>query len=406
MRSHPSPHRRNARRLRLATLAGFAAVLALALSPARLAAQTSEREVTRMVQGSIPVATPMQLRVAAELADVTVTGGPAGAARYTIRLHTRAGSGARARLDAWPVSVRQEGRVIVVATGRGPGAGHTHVEIAITVPPLVRNVRVHSGVGNLRADRLAGALHAVTAAGNIAVDAVQGEVRVETAGGNVILGHLDAGVHATTAGGNITLAAAAGPVQLQSQGGNITIGHTAAAAHVATAGGTISLGSAGGDVIAETAGGNIHLGAVAGSVRAESGGGNIRIARARGIRCRTGGGNIYLTASAGPVRAATGAGSIHATITAAPGRFAASQLQTAAGGIFVYLPPSLPLTVDAVAHAGGRLTSDIPQIASAAASSGGATADVALNGGGPELRISTSNGGIHIRKLNSRPASR
>ena len=64
------------------------------------------------------------------------------------------------------------------------------------------------------------------------------------------------------------------------------------------------------------------------------------------------------------------------------------------------------MTVNATAHAGGRLTSDIPQIASAAASSGGAAANVALNGGGPELRISTSNGGIHIRTLHSRPTSR
>ncbi|MGH9534637.1 MAG: DUF4097 family beta strand repeat-containing protein [Terriglobales bacterium] len=380
--------------------AGLGAWLAVAAVP--LAAQNRGPEITRTVAGSIPVRGPMQLHIAAELGNVRVSGARGNELTYTILLRTRAAADASAGLDAWPVSVRQEGDTILIATGRGPAEGHTQVQILVTAPPQVRAIQLHSAVGNLSASHLAGSLRAVTAAGNIAVDEVSGPVRVETAGGNISLGHLGGSIHASTAGGDITLAAAAGSVDLQSQGGNISVGEAAGPLRIATAGGAIVVGRAGGDVVAETAGGNIRLGPVAGTVRAESGGGNIRVAAARGLRCQTGAGDLDLGDVRGPVRAVTGAGSIHAVITAAAGEFAASLLQSSSGDIVVYLPRRLPVTVDAATTGGQQLSSDIPQIASAAARNQGASAQVSLNGGGPVLRIETSNGGIRIQQITSR----
>lgn len=378
------------------------ALAAVLLAPPQARAQasgTSRGEAVRTIHGTIPTPGPVSLRVAAEVGNVQLSGGPAGRLSYTIRLRARRGPGIQASLDSWPISVRREGNAILIATGRGPDSGHTHLTVTLTVPPEVASVHLHSAVGNLSARHLAASLHAVTAAGNITADGIRGPVRVETAGGNIILGDLGGSVHAATAGGNIELASAAGAVHLQTQGGTITVGHAGGEAHVATAGGGIVIRSANGPVIAETAGGNIDLGQIAGLVHAQSGGGNIRIAAARGVQCQTGGGNIHLTALDGPVHALTDAGSIQATITATASQFGASMLQSPDGNITVYLPARLPVTVEAAGGSGPggpRLISDFPQITAAAAAG---RVHIPLNGGGPVLRIATSNGSIHILKI-------
>lgn len=388
----------------------LAAALPLAFATALLAPPAARAQadgvqgaaVVRTIHGTIPTRGPVSLRIAAELGNVQVSGGPAGTLTYTIRLRAPRGSGVQANLDAWPISVRREGNDILIATGRGPDSGHTHLTIRVTVPPEVESVHLHSAVGNLSARHLAASLHAVTAAGNITADGIRGPVRVETAGGNILLGALGASVHAATAGGNIELTSAAGPIHLQSQGGTITVGHAGGEAHVATAGGGIAIRSASGPVIAETAGGNIDLGQIAGLVHARSGGGNIRIAAARGVHCQTGGGNIQLTALDGPVHALTYAGSIEATITATASQFGASTLASPDGNITVYLPVRLPVTVEAAGGSGPggpRLSSDFPQITAAA---NGGVLRIPLNGGGPVLRIETSNGRIRILKISPR----
>lgn len=388
------------RSLRGAAVGVVPLALAALLATPHAAAQ-SGGEVFRTIHGEIPTPGPVTLRVATEVGNVQVSGGPAGTLTYTIHLRARRGSGAQARLDAWPVSVRREGKEILIATGRGADSGHTHLTIAITAPPEVQSVEVHSAVGSISAERFPASLRAVTAAGNIGVVGVRGAVRVETAGGNIGLGDLGGSVSAATAGGDIILISAAGVVHLQSQGGSITIGHAGGKAQVATAGGGITIHSARGAVVAETAGGNIDLGNIAGPVRAQSGGGNIRIAAARGVQCQTGGGNIRLGNVDGPVQAITEAGSIQATITANAGQFGTSLLQSPNGEITVYLPAHLPVTVEALgANADGRrLISDFPQISAAA---GQASLGVRLNGGGPVLRIETSMGGIRILKIQSR----
>lgn len=386
----------------------WAALLPLALTAALAAAPapgpTAPPPVVRTVRGSIPTPGPVTLRVAAEVGNIRVTGGPSGELTYTVLLRTRPGPDAQARLDAWPISVRREGGVIIIASGRGPAPGHTHVTITVAVPPQVQSVHLHSAVGNLAADNLAAGVRAQTAAGNITMDQVRGAVRAETAGGNIALGTLGSSVHAATAGGTISLTSARGPIHLQSQGGNISIGHAGAEAHVATAGGSIVIHSASAGIVAETGGGNIELGDIAGPARAVTGGGNIHIAAAQGVRCQTGGGDVVLRAVNGPVRADTGAGSIRVAITGAPAQFAASELQSGFGTITVYLPPRMPVTVEAAGFSAGpsgpRLTSDFPRITAAAA--GASTIHVSLNGGGPLLRIETGNGGIRILKLSTR----
>jgi hypothetical protein len=87
--------------------------------------------------------------------------------------------------------------------------------------------------------------------------------------------------------------------------------------------------------------------------------------------------------------------------------FAASQLETSMGDVYVYLPGGLPLTIDAAidAAAGHHIVTDFPlnilgdkENFSERTISGHGT----LNGGGEVLRIRTVAGNIEIRKLDSR----
>jgi len=99
----------------------------------------------------------------------------------------------------------------------------------------------------------------------------------------------------------------------------------------------------------------------------------------------------------------TGAGTIMAKFVAS-GEHANSMLRTGVGDITVYISPQVSLTVHASIEAasGHHIQSDFPEIK--VSSEGGqwepklVSAEGNLNGGGPELKISTSMGNIFIRR--------
>jgi hypothetical protein len=160
--------------------------------------------------------------------------------------------------------------------------------------------------------------------------------------------------------------------------------------------------------MAQTAGGQIEVGPTGGSVRAETAGGSIRLRGARGrVVAETAGGSIDLIELWAGVRANTSAGRILAEFDAGAKTFAASQLETSVGDVYVYLPAGLPLTIDAAidAAAGHHIFTDFPlnilgdkEDFSERTIRGHGT----LNGGGEVLRIRTVAGNIEIRKLDSR----
>jgi hypothetical protein len=121
----------------------------------------------------------------------------------------------------------------------------------------------------------------------------------------------------------------------------------------------------------------------------------------------TAGGSIDLLQLEAGVRASTSAGRILAQFDASAKTFAASQLETSRGDVYVYLPVGLPLTIDAAidAAAGHHIVTDFPlSILGDKEDFGERTirGHGTLNGGGEVLRIRTVAGNIEIRKLDSR----
>jgi DUF4097 and DUF4098 domain-containing protein YvlB len=106
-------------------------------------------------------------------------------------------------------------------------------------------------------------------------------------------------------------------------------------------------------------------------------------------------GRIILARCAGDVDASTTNGSIEAELTAInAGR--GVRLETTNGGIHARLPRAFAARVDA-ANTNGSIESDLPIAVSGSQSKH--SLHGTINGGGPELRLRTTNGSIHINSI-------
>ncbi len=310
---------------------------------------------------------------------------------YELTLHVLEGGG-----------VMMAGRFTASGRHNGPS-----VDYQVTVP-LKFNVDLETQGGDLSVGNLDGELRGVTAGGNIRTGEVTGPVRLETAGGDIVLGKIGSRVEARTAGGAIRLTDVQGDAVLETSGGEIVAGTIAGSVLAETAGGDIVLRGASGPVRAETAGGQIQIGQCGDTVRAETAGGSIRLHGARGlVLAETAGGSIDLFRMQSAVRAETAAGPILAEFNNIGDSFAASQLETSVGDVQVFLPPDLPLNIDAAIEQafGHRIVSDFPiQVQGEEENFRNRSqhAEAALNGGGKVLRIRTMMGNIEIHKLDSR----
>jgi hypothetical protein len=357
-----------------------------------------------------PVREGGRLVVRTHMGSVRISPGAADRMECRVRVSAVAGSEeeARALVSRFQLTARRVTGGGVYLGGEAvpdyPRRVMWNVSYEIQVP-LRFSADIETRAGGIQVEKLDGELRAVTAGGDIRAGDVTGPVRAETAGGNIELGHIGQRLEARTAGGCVTVGDVKGDAVLETSGGQIIAGRIEGGVRAETAGGDIVLRSARTDIIAETAGGQIRIGEGGGSVRAETSGGSILLSAARGpIRVETAGGSINLYRIQGPIRATTAAGKILAEIAATAEAFAASELETAFGDVEVYLPPDLPLTIDATIEmaAGHKILTDFPleiedgepRYQPAVVRGRGA-----VNGGGQLLRIHTVGGNIEIRKL-------
>lgn len=408
-------------RVRLAWLVALAAVSLPAAAGLPLAAQTDayvkrgslQREGRAWVEESTCGADVQEggrLVLRTHMGSVRIKPGAADRMECQVRVSAFAGSEpeARALLSRFQLTVRRTAGGGVYLAGEAvpdyPRRVMWGVAYEIQVP-LRFNADIETRAGGIEVERLEGELRAVTAGGDIRTGEVTGPVRAETAGGNIELGNIGQRLEARTAGGCVTVGDVKGDAVLETSGGQIIAGRIEGAARAETAGGDIILRSAGTNVIAQTAGGQIRLGETGGSVRAETSGGSILLAAARGpVRVETAGGSINLYRVRGGVEAVTAAGKILAQLAAGGENFIASALETSFGDVEVYIPPDLPLTVDATIEmaSGHKISSDFPlEIKDEAGDYGPGTirGRGAVNGGGEVLRLHTVAGNIEIRKL-------
>ncbi len=295
---------------------------------------------------------------------------------------------------------------------RAPLAGRVGAFFSIQVPRRF-NLDVQTQDGTIQVCGLDGDLRASTAGGDIRSGDLTGTVRVDTGGGNITLGNIGERLDARTAGGAIRIGDVKGDAYFESNGGDIVAGMISGSVHAQTAAGDIVLRGASGPVTASTAGGQIQLGQCGSSVRADTMAGSIHLDGARGrVEAQTGGGSIDLLQVMGAVQAQTSMGNILAQIDAGHDAFSASSLRSTMGDVHVFVPPDLPLTVNALIESGiGHvIASDFP-LAMRRQSPGdlglGFVQGVgALSGGGPPLTLRTNLGSIEIRKEDAQTLAR
>jgi DUF4097 and DUF4098 domain-containing protein YvlB len=351
-----------------------------------------------------------RLVLRADLGSVMVVTGRDDSMRCRVHLRAYASDeqAARRLFRGYELSIQVLPDSGVSLRGRAAGLpAHLRVDYEVQVPRRF-NLELETRGGHLQVQNLEGSLKAVTAGGEIRAGDVSGAVRAETAGGSIVLGNAGQRVEARTAGGNIRVGDVAGDAVLETSGGEVVAGRIAGSGRAITAGGDVVLRGAGSDLVVQTAGGQIHIGEAGASVRAQTAGGSIQVDAVRGpVEVETAGGCIYLDRVDSAVQAATVAGTIRAQITANRDSFGASLLQTLFGDVEVFLPPDLPLTIEATIQnaTGHKILSDFPleiKNGKVGFRAGTVQGHGALNGGGVTLKLRTTAGNIQIRKLDLR----
>lgn len=197
-----------------------------------------------------------------------------------------------------------------------------------------------------------------TSGGGISVDTLKGSADCRTSGGSIKLQRVDGPVIAKTSGGSIRLESSSGDAELNTSGGSITVGDVS------------------GDVTAHTSGGGITIERVLGTVDAH-----------------TSGGGVTVNEVGGTVNASTSGGSVTANISKQPK--GDCRLTTSGGSVTVYLNTENRFNINAQTSGGGvsadGMTLQLNQMDKN-------RLVATMNGGGPELYLRSSGGGIHIRK--------
>jgi DUF4097 and DUF4098 domain-containing protein YvlB len=199
-------------------------------------------------------------------------------------------------------------------------------------------------------------------------------------------------VDLSTKGGNINIADLGGEVKVQTAGGSLDIGAISGKISARTSGGNIKIAGGKSDVDAQTSGGSLSIGNIDGKLTAKTSGGNINLEHVHGaVEAQTSGGSIKIAEANGPIKAATTGGNVSAEL----GDKASGEcsLKTMGGSVKVVLPEKIAVDLEA-STMGGRVNSDFDGEFNKQR-----TKLVAkVNGGGPQMKLSTTGGNVDIRK--------
>ncbi len=358
----------------------------------------------RRQQGTVPVRSASRLKVVTQGRLVVQSSPKARGVEYVWVHRVPLSFGveaAEAVASGSKLKAVEQGEWCIVATALT--GDESLSELTVTVPESFSVSRLETRAGSVKLSRLFGDVHAATGAGNVDLDSAKGDVVVRTGGGVVNVGTVQGTFRCLSSGGTIRVQEVSGETTLETAGGEVFVQRAGGAARLSTAGGNIRVGRARSGVFAHTAAGSIEVDEAGGIVTAETGSGGIQIGRARGARCESGSGMIRLQEVSGSIRATTVSGSVFVSV-ASGAALEQSFLATNRGDITVSLPSTLAVTVRAMNESAGwagRLTSEFEEIKPHPVpvwSKGPLLAEGSLNGGGPLLMLSTSNGLIALKR--------
>jgi DUF4097 and DUF4098 domain-containing protein YvlB len=328
---------------------------------------------------------------------VRIQGEQRGDVSYSLKRRVRAPdeASARALLDAIAVHAAQRGATTLLEVGL-PDPRRASADLCIRVPRRMREAVVESRGGAIQIADLDGAVRVATAGGAIDVDRVGGSVTVRTGGGAVHLDKIGGAVECFTGGGTITAGLLGGEATLSTGGGEIVVREARGMVHARALGGNIRIERADQGVHAAAMRGLVDVVQSGGPVRVETGTGSIRVRASYDVHCESETGTIQLQATSGGLRATTRTGSILADLSGVKS-IESSTLVTSSGDITVLIPSNLAVTVEAINSTSGaqRVVSDFGAVHPRPA---GSPTEVAVNGGGPLLRLTTAGGTIYLRR--------
>ncbi len=351
------------------------------------------------VSASVPILPIGRLHLET-VGSVVVRGGNGSQVSYQLRKRVKADSEAEARSHLRSVTLKP--RIIadlVRLTIDAPVQLQAVLELELSVPRGLREVILRTAWGGLQAFDLDGAVKAETGGGVLRADRIGKSLIALAGGGEIHIGAVNGPVRAISGGGPIQIQKVAGEMWIETSGGGVVVRDAGGPLHVSTGGGNISVERAAATVFAQTAGGLIDVQHAAGIVTAQNAGGGIEVSSAQGVRCEAYSGSIRLRSASGALNASTAAGSILAEFVG--NRAADSVLSTGGGDVTVFIPSNLAMTVRAKTETGNktaRIISDFPEIRVTPAALNVTVAEGMIRGGGPLLRISTSNGTIYLRR--------
>ena len=199
-------------------------------------------------------------------------------------------------------------------------------------------------------------------------------VDLQTSGGGIRVDDLNGSVDCNTSGGGIRLGMIDGPVRAKTSGGGINVDGTTDDADLHTSGGGITIGDADGNVVANTSGGGIKVGRAMGNVKVH-----------------TSGGGITVEEVTGSIDASTSGGPVTAYISGQPK--GDCRLTTSGGGVTVNINKDTGFHIDAHTSGGSIRASGLTVTLDEKDDD---TLIADMNGGGPDLYLRSSGGGIRI----------
>lgn len=440
---------KSARRFPLALLHGILALIfATCIFPLSVSAgpgdpgmpELSGAHISTTRLGTLQTKDGLTLKVKTDLGNIRIVRLEPGAppsVHYTVRIETDAKPPlAQKLLEHY--SMKESGSSAGVELvgnlppemARGNINAQFWIQFEISVPASY-SVDINTGGGDIETQDIGGIASLVTQGGNIRTGRIGGNkmrnvstagrpvAKLQTGGGHIQVLDVSGDLNAFTAGGHINVGKISGDATLRTGGGHIRAEQIGGRSDLSTEGGNVTVGHAKSFVNVRTAGGQIDFGEVRGSVRAQTGGGGVRILYVTGpMEVESNGGSICLTHVSGTIQAATGVGTITAWISpdASSGDMVhlagASQLTSVEGDIIVFVPRNLAATIDASVSSGNerRIEADPALNLSVQSALNNGTpwakGTVALNGGGPLLKLRTTSGKIRLEFIDSQTALR
>jgi DUF4097 and DUF4098 domain-containing protein YvlB len=179
-----------------------------------------------------------------------------------------------------------------------------------------------------------------------------------------------------------------GAVDVSSLNGTVSIHTSNGGIKAEDLSGTIDIGSTNGGIILDGLKGTIKVGTTNGGVKATRLDGKCELSTTNG--------GVHVAGRFEALDISSGNGTVVAEAESGSRVSSAWNIRTTNAGIDLALPPDLKANVDA-STTNGSVTVDLPSGVQGIHS--GTEVRGAMNGGGPEMTLRTTNGGIHVRGI-------